>query len=890
MKLNIPNAIPANTTKKEKPVIRIEHNPVPTPDNVDYEVELVPMAQAATVQADAMSDMLQSVTAVAPQQGTEELLHKALFALDAVCDGAHEIDDVGFNGTHARVGKKIASKVRNGGNLTTDDIVWLGKALPYYKNTQLPWLNADQFADAINDATLKALNRADDYEREAVYKPLTYADARSVLSYLETQPNTFADSIRRWQGQHTAKQQPYVIQLVQEAFEGDTAFRRAVVNYFKQRIENNAKVPSTSEVDVETTAYAPEQTSAVSSREQQTEPATERHSLHAVQSVADSGSESDGDTTEQPSGDNTTTDVDLDGTGLQRNDEPRNNGNDGRTEPVRLTLSVTPPKRLSSTITPDKSQQNAIDNLRRVKYGCLTGAAGTGKTTIERMLVEAIEDTIQEGNLAGYGKLVDPDNIPKEKYAPLMAFCAYTGKAMQQMKRALPRDYHGRCFTIHKLLGYHPIWEDVWDEQVEQYTQKRKFIPFYDASNKMPWQVIFIDEASMCPIWLWEKLFEACNDDCRIYMIGDINQLPPVHGRSVFGFALEKWPSFELTTIHRQKGEDNPIVDNAWRILRGEVPVPVPNKFDMIELPRKKSEAIKWLYKTTMYLHQKGEFNPVDQDHVAGDVLALAQNVDLLGQVDVNKYLAGYFNPPPPMNTEQIEGRRTIIIAGRQRHMFAIGDKVMATVNNHEIGVTNGMTGRIVDITVNGKFGAVQKSDGSMIDLSEMSVEDMLNGNDADNANEVDTQDGGEEEYGKRAASHILHIDFGLKDHTIDLDIDSFEEQERLVVDFSTTGEVNSIQLAYAATTHKLQGSEAPTIIVVCHSSTHRMLFREWLYTAATRGIKRVVMLYDTRGMTLALNRQRIKGANLKEKARAFIEWTNDPDQETPTLPEPEDL
>ena len=94
----------------------------------------------------------------------------------------------------------------------------------------------------------------------------------------------------------------------------------------------------------------------------------------------------------------------------------------------------------------------------------------------------------------------------------------------------------------------------------------------------------------MLGIDLWEQLWAACKPGCRITMIGDINQLPPVHGKSVFGFAMSNWPSWELTKVHRQQGVNNPIVDNAWRILNGRRPES-EGRFQMIELKGDASEA-----------------------------------------------------------------------------------------------------------------------------------------------------------------------------------------------------------------------------------------------------------------------------------------------------------
>ncbi len=55
--------------------------------------------------------------------------------------------------------------------------------------------------------------------------------------------------------------------------------------------------------------------------------------------------------------------------------------------------------------------------------------------------------------------------------------------------------------------------------------------------------------------------------------------------------------------------------------------------------------------------------------------------------------------------------------------------------------------------------------------------------------------------------------------------------------------ELNELELAYAVTVHKYQGSEAPCIILPVHESQFAMLYRHLLYTAVTRGKKLVIVV-----------------------------------------------
>jgi exodeoxyribonuclease V alpha subunit len=59
---------------------------------------------------------------------------------------------------------------------------------------------------------------------------------------------------------------------------------------------------------------------------------------------------------------------------------------------------------------------------------------------------------------------------------------------------------------------------------------------------------------------------------------------------------------------------------------------------------------------------------------------------------------------------------------------------------------------------------------------------------------------------------------------------------------------LGNVQLAYALTGHKCQGSEFPCVVVVCHKS-HFFADRNWLYTAVTRAAKTCIILGDRWGL-----------------------------------------
>ena len=521
----------------------------------------------------------------------------------------------------------------------------------------------------------------------------------------------------------------------------------------------------------------------------------------------------------------------------------------------------------------DPSQLVAIHGMAEQKFACMTGAAGTGKTTSTKKLVDVLLDstalTVDELDIRRYHKSYDSDDetgddVAQAKWVPAVVMCGFTGRSTQMIKKNFPTDWHDNIMTIHRMLGYRPeMFEDVYDDPetgMSTVVKKRRFVPSYTADNKMPWDIILIDEAGMLGLDLWHQIFAAMKDGCRVYMIGDINQLPPVHGRSIFGFAMANWPSFELTHVHRQKGAENAIVDNAWRVLKGQMPVSGGN-FQMIPLKGDVVMGNRMVRAIMPKLWNEKKIYEPNRDMIIvpinGEQGARGYQ---LGQLQLNEQLALVFNAAD-------DEHRFFIDAGRERKTFAIGDKVMATKNDYEIGVTNGMTGVIVDIKANGQYAGdtnrfnnaahvreyLRSDDAAEDEDEEFSLESLTE----DFQNKIAGKEAAAEKADRGPASHVITVDFG---------VDGIEN----LTDFSTLSEVASLMTAYAATCHKMQGGECPTIVIVIHDVHRAMLYREWLYTAITRASGLCILMYTPDSLRMALTKQNIVGKTLAEKVQSF--------------------
>ena len=98
----------------------------------------------------------------------------------------------------------------------------------------------------------------------------------------------------------------------------------------------------------------------------------------------------------------------------------------------------------------------------------------------------------------------------------------------------------------------------------------------------------------------------------------------------------------------------------------------------------------------------------------------------------------------------------------------------------------------------------------------------------------------------------------------------SVAAKEGLVVDFdgqpveikSGSDALGNIQLAYATSIHKVQGSEFPCAVVIAHKSHSFMHHRNLLYTAVTRAKESVILLGDRWGMEHCAQKRQVDQRN----------------------------
>jgi exodeoxyribonuclease V alpha subunit len=100
------------------------------------------------------------------------------------------------------------------------------------------------------------------------------------------------------------------------------------------------------------------------------------------------------------------------------------------------------------------------------------------------------------------------------------------------------------------------------------------------------------------------------------------------------------------------------------------------------------------------------------------------------------------------------------------------------------------------------------------------------------------------------------------------------EEDHYLIVLFDgrpvryEQSELDEVVLAYACSIHKSQGSEYAAVIVLMHTQHYKLLQRNLLYTAITRGKKLVIVVGSSRAVGIAIRANQVRERRTTLSAR----------------------
>jgi exodeoxyribonuclease V alpha subunit len=425
--------------------------------------------------------------------------------------------------------------------------------------------------------------------------------------------------------------------------------------------------------------------------------------------------------------------------------------------------------------------------LRRLAV--VAGGPGTGKTTTVARIVALLAEQATAADAP----------------LPLVALAAPTGKAAARLEESvhqeaakLPVDAELRAellalqaSTLHRLLGWRP----------GSHSRFR-----HDRTQRLPHDVVIVDETSMVSLSLMARLVEAIRPDARLILVGDPGQLASIEAGAVLGDIVG--PASESlridsavrtrladTTGHPVTAEDPPpgttisngivvldrvhrfgagIADLAEAIRRGS-----PD--DVIDVLNKGPEGVMWIPVDTADPASLEALAPIREGAIAaGRAVFEAANAgaarEALEALASFRILCAHRRGPQGVATwtARIEGWLTDAVDGFTTDTPGYtGLPLLVTENDYELRLYNGDTGVVV-----------------------------------------------------QTAADRLAAAF---------------ERRGEIAEFSPT-RLGAVDTVYAMTIHKSQGSQFGTAAVLLPDPTSRILTRELLYTAATRAQSMLIL------------------------------------------------
>lgn len=495
------------------------------------------------------------------------------------------------------------------------------------------------------------------------------------------------------------------------------------------------------------------------------------------------------------------------------------------------------------------SKQLEFVSLSTTGQSCvLIGAAGTGKTTCQKAATQALIQSGLAGILEPQGHKHLASNVPG------IVITAYTRRATANIRRNLSAELQSNCLTIHKLLEYQPVYNDVFDAETGETRTKMSFQATRNAANPLPSsiRVIIIEEASMVGTDLFQEILDACPHSPQFIFLGDIQQLPPVFGSAILGFKLLELPVVELTEVYRQALE-SPIISLAHRILSGKAIQPA--EFPEWKRPGLTLHPWKKRIESHTACSTAGQFF-IAAENAGGydpeeDIILCPFN-KAFGTDELNKKIANHLSHKRGATVFEI-------IAGFNKHYFSVGDKVLY----------DKLDATIVDIRPNLSYAGQKTAHPSpTMDYWGYDPEAQkyvgLSQNDGDFDVDFMLSSAASSDERTAQCSHIIKIKFA---------------DSELTQELNKAAEVNSMSLGYVLTVHKSQGSEWRKVFITLHQSHNTMIQRELLYTAVTRAREELYIICEPDHFVKGIESQRIRGNTLAEKAEHFKGIVNKRDE-----------
>jgi exodeoxyribonuclease V alpha subunit len=471
----------------------------------------------------------------------------------------------------------------------------------------------------------------------------------------------------------------------------------------------------------------------------------------------------------------------------------------------------------STGISLSDEQAAAVRGIAGKQFSILTGGPGCGKTTTTRVLVKLLEAMGLKVLLA-----------------------APTGRAAQRMTDVIGKESK----TIHRMLG----WQ----------------IGAFGKNEDDPLDVDFliVDECSMLDISLTASLLKAVPNRSQVLFIGDADQLPSVGAGNVLRdlIASDTIPCFRLSKIFRQARESL-IIRYAHQINKGDMPY-IDSPFKKPEIWEKSAdcqfldsdeatqEQLNFIAKVKRFYETKS-FNADNEAHADADLYEFRVNEPVVPYETELKI---------PKKFEHVNLDHVLQAETGVDELLSVLKKVHPWSSLHY-----GLSAS--DVVRKLYLEWVPKYYGSDCEIQVISP--MTRGSlGTVSLNRMLQESANPQQKGRRQMQvgerifrvddRVIHRrnnyelgvfngDIGIIKAIDNVELTctvSFFPDDRRV--FYRRDDIPELDLAYAITIHKSQGSEFEAVIIPVVTQHFKMLFRNLIYTALTRA-RRLAILVGTR-------------------------------------------
>ncbi len=483
-------------------------------------------------------------------------------------------------------------------------------------------------------------------------------------------------------------------------------------------------------------------------------------------------------------------------------------------------------------------QAQAVQGVVQHQFSILTGGPGCGKTTTTLVIVRLLE-------------AMDKDVL----------LAAPTGRAAQRMSEVIGREAR----TLHRLLEW----------------QRGSFKKNEDQPLQADY--LIVDECSMLDINLAASLLKAVPRGCQVLFIGDADQLPSVGAGNVLNDVISSGviPCFRLTQVFRQARESL-IIKYAHQVNRGEIPG--------IDSPFKKPEI--WQEGHDCLFIDSDEATKEQLGFITRVKRVFSWHIPQLEGLSTGSSLYEFRTGEPiasayerdfeiPKKFQHVDLMQLKRADSQIEELKTVLKKVHPWSSLH-YGLT------AVDIVVKLYLEWIPKYHGQGIgkgacETPEIQIlSPMIRGSlGTGNLNQVIQQAANPPGQGKcqlkvgerifREGDRVIHRrnNYDLEVFNGDIGRIASIDNENLtmVVTFFPAGreveykkeDIFELDLAYAITIHKSQGSEFAAVIIPVLTQHFKMLYRNLIYTGLTRARNLAILVGTRRALAMAIRQQDTK-------------------------------